>query len=71
MASTSAVAGYNIYRGTQTAGPYTKLDSSYTVGTTYTDTTVQSAQNYFYVATAVDSTGMESSYSNEIPVAVP
>ena len=61
----SNVAGYNVYRGTVSGGPYAKLNSSsLVVGTTYTDSTVQSQQSYYYVATAVDSSGNESAYSN-------
>jgi hypothetical protein len=69
--SSSSVVGYHIYRGTQTAGPFTKISPTVIAGTTYTDTTIQSAHDYFYVATAVDSAGIESSYSNEISIVVP
>ncbi len=53
-ASTSVVTGYNIYRGTVSGGPYAKLNSSLIALTTYTDSTVQSGQTYFYIVTAVD-----------------
>jgi hypothetical protein len=63
-ASTSTnVAGYNVYRGSTSNGPYTKLTSVLVVGTTYTDTTVQAGQTYYYVATAADSSNNESAYS--------
>ena len=70
-ASTSSVAGYNVYRGTQTGGPYSKSNLSLVTGTAYTDTSVQAGETYYYVATAVDSNGVESVYSNEAQVAVP
>ena len=70
-ASTSSVAGYNVYRGTQTGGPYSKSNLSLVTGTAYTDTSVQAGQTYYYVATSVDSNGVESAYSNEAQVAVP
>jgi hypothetical protein len=71
-ASTSSdVAGYNVYRGTVSNGPYTKLTSALVVGTGYTDVTVQAGQTYYYVTTAVDSTNNESAYSNEAPAAIP
>jgi hypothetical protein len=70
-ASNSSVVGYHIYRGTQTAGPFARLSPTVIAGTSYTDTTVQSAHDYYYVATAIDSAGTESSYSNEISVVVP
>jgi len=37
----------------------------------YTDSTVQSGQTYYYATTAVDSSGVESTYSNQVQVAVP
>lgn len=70
-AGTAQVAGYNIYRGTASGGPYTKLNSSLDTATTYTDSTVQSSTTYFYVATAVDSSQDESSFSNQISAAIP
>jgi hypothetical protein len=69
--STSVVVGYNIYRGTISGGPYTQLNSSVVPGITYTDSTVQSGLTYFYVVTAVDSSNVESVYSNEVPAAIP
>ena len=51
--STSPVVGYNVYRGTQSGGPYQKLNLSPQPGTSYTDASVQSGVTYFYVATAV------------------
>lgn len=70
-ASTSTVVGYNVYRSTTSGGPYTLITSSPVVGTTYTDTTVQAGVTYFYVVTAVDSSGNESAYSNQASVTVP
>jgi hypothetical protein len=69
--STSAVAGYRIYRGTVSGGPYTLLNGSIVSVSTYTDTTVVSGQTYYYVTTAVDSSGNESVYSNEISATIP
>lgn len=64
-ASTSSnVAGYNVYRGTVSGGPYTKLNTALIVGTTFTDASSQPGQTYFYVATAVDTSGNESAYSS-------
>lgn len=39
--------------------------------TSYTDTTVASGQTYYYVATEVDSTGMEGVYSSEVSAIIP
>jgi fibronectin type 3 domain-containing protein len=69
-ASTSAVAGYNAYRGNVSGGPYTRLNSSLVTGLTYTDYSVQAGQTYFYVATAVNANGVESVYSNQVQATV-
>ena len=67
----SAVVGYNVYRASQTGGPYSKINPVLNAGTTFTDSSVQGGQNYYYVTTSVDSTGTQSSYSNEIRAAIP
>ena len=36
----AAIAGYNIYRGTVTGGPYTKVNTALVTGVTYADTFV-------------------------------
>ena len=40
-------------------------------GLNYTDASVQNGSTYYYVTTAVDSSGTESSYSNEAQAIVP
>ncbi len=67
--STTTGVIYNVYRGTVSGGPYTLLISGLT-STTYTDTNVQSGSTYYYVTTAVDSSG-ESPYSNMIQAVIP
>jgi Abnormal spindle-like microcephaly-assoc'd, ASPM-SPD-2-Hydin len=69
--ASSSVSGYNVYRGTSPAS-YSRIGSS-VPGTSYTDSTVQSGQNitYYYVVTAVNSSGEESSDSNQASVTVP
>jgi hypothetical protein len=70
-ASTSTVAGYNVYRGTQSGGPYAVLNSAADASTTYADSTVQAGQTYYYVVTAVDGSGNESVNSNQAQAVVP
>jgi hypothetical protein len=70
-ASTSVVVGYNVYRGTTSGGPYSKINSSLDGSTAYTDSTVQAGQTYYFVTTAVDSTGAESVYSNQVTAVIP
>jgi hypothetical protein len=70
-ASSSTVSGYNVYRSTVSGSAYTKINSSVVSGLSYTDSTVQSSTTYFYVTTSVDSSGIESSYSNEVQAVIP
>ncbi len=70
-ASTSTVSGYNVYRSTVSGTAYTKLNSSLVSGPAYTDSSVQNGTTYFYVTTAVDSAGNESTYSNEAQAVIP
>jgi fibronectin type 3 domain-containing protein len=69
--STSSVIGYYVYRGTQTGGPYVKLNAAPVSLNTYTDSAVQAGQTYFYVATSVDSSNIESMFSNEASAVIP
>lgn len=69
--SSPNVIGYNVYRSTTSGGPYTKLTSSAAAGTSYTDSSVQAGKTYYYVATSVDNTSKESSYSNQTQAIVP
>ena len=70
-ASSSTVSGYNVYRSMVSGSSYAKVNSTLLSGMTYTDGTVQSAQTYYYVTTAVDASGTESTYSNEVQAVIP
>jgi fibronectin type 3 domain-containing protein len=67
----SGVVGYDVYRGNQSGGPYVKINPVQNSGTSYTDNSVQAGQNYYYVTTAVDSTGTQSKFSNETHAGIP
>jgi hypothetical protein len=70
--SSSGVTGYNIYRSTAANGTYSKLNSAPNANTAYTDGTVVSGQTYYYSATAVNSSGQESTRSTPpVPATVP
>jgi hypothetical protein len=69
--STSQVIGYNIYRRTGPSGSFAKLNPSVNATTSYTDTAVQSGLTYDYVTTSVDSSNLESAYSNQATAAIP
>ncbi len=70
-ASTSTVIGYDVYRGTVSGGPYTKINSSVDATTTFTDTTVQAGQTYYWVVTAVNSSNVQSTDSNQVSATIP
>jgi len=71
-ASTSSVTGYNVYSSRASGGPYAKLNSTPMAATSYTDVTVQPGLTYFYVTTAVASSGgTESGFSAEASVLIP
>ena len=71
-ASTGTISGYNVYRGTTPSGPYpTKLNSSLVGSVQFTDNTVTSGQTYYYVVTAVDSSNVESTFSNQATAIIP
>ena len=67
----SGTAGYNVYRGNASGGPFTEINSGLDTTTAYSDTSVTAGQTYYYVATAVNESGEESAYSNEAQAAVP
>ena len=69
--STSRVLGYNIYRGTTSGGPYSKLNSRLDVHTRYLDKTVSAGHTYYYVTRAVNSSGRESKHSNQAQAVIP
>ncbi len=68
--SAAGVVGYNVYRGNSTGGPYSRI-ASMNADTSYTDSTVQAGQSYFYVTTAVDGNGKESANSNQALAVIP
>jgi len=70
--TSSGVAGYNVYRSTTSGSGYTKINSALVSGVSYTDSsTLASGTTYYYVTTAVDSSGNESTYSNQTSASIP
>jgi hypothetical protein len=69
--TTSGVAGYNVYRSTTSGSGYIKINSSLVTPVSYTDSSVSNSTTYFYVTTAVDGSGNESSFSNEATAVIP
>jgi hypothetical protein len=69
--SASSVAGYHVYRGSASGGPYSRISSSTVTALGYEDATVQAGNRYYYVVSALDASGDESAYSNEAAADVP
>jgi fibronectin type 3 domain-containing protein len=71
-ASATAGVNYNVYRGLSLDN-YSLITTSPISGTTYTDTdpTLQSGSTYYYVVTAVNSSGVESTDSNAVSAQIP
>jgi bacillopeptidase F len=64
------VVSYSMYRSTISGASFGLLASA--IGeAAYVDQTVQSGTRYFYVVTAVDDQGRESSNSGQVVVTVP
>jgi hypothetical protein len=68
--STSAT-GYNVYRSATSGSGYARVNPGLDGSLTYNDASVQSGQTYFYVTTAVDASGQESTYSSEVSALIP
>jgi len=68
---TTTVTGYNVYRSTTNGSGYVKINSTPVALLNYTDSTVANAITYYYVTTAVDSNGLESSFSNQATAVIP
>ena len=69
--SISAVVGYNVYRGSVSGGPYSRLNPSVDSLTSYADHGVAGGQTYYYVVTAIDASSIESGFSGQASVTVP
>jgi Abnormal spindle-like microcephaly-assoc'd, ASPM-SPD-2-Hydin len=63
--------GYNVYRGTAQAGPFSEINTALDSTTNYTDYTVAAGTTYYYVTTEVNAQGEESAYSNEVQAVIP
>jgi len=71
LPSVSAVIGYNVYRGSVSGGPYTRINPTVDSATSYKDSAVSGGLTYFYVVTAIDSSRIESGFSNQVSITIP
>jgi hypothetical protein len=59
------LAGYNVYRSTTQGGGYAKVNGSLLTSPNYADSNLTNGTPYYYVVTAVDLAGHESTSSSE------
>ena len=64
--SVPGATGYNVYRSPLSGGGWVKANNSPLTSTEFIDSGLQNARTYYYVVTAVDSSGNESAHSNEV-----
>ena len=67
----SGISGYNVYRSSVSGGPYAMINTALDTTTAFVDGAVTAGQTYYYVTTAVNSSGVESAYSNEVLAIIP
>jgi fibronectin type 3 domain-containing protein len=60
------VTGYDLYRGTVSGGPYVSVAQPVPPGAT--DSGLTPGSTYYYVVAGINSSGVESAYSNEVAV---
>jgi len=65
------LVGYNVYRSPTSGSGYVRLNPDLVSTPWFTDETAKLGLTYYYVATAVNSIGIESPHSNEANAAVP
>jgi Abnormal spindle-like microcephaly-assoc'd, ASPM-SPD-2-Hydin len=70
-ASSSAVAGYNVYVSPSSAGPYSLLNSSPVPSTSFVDTNVQAGDTYYFRITSVSFSYQESAPSAAVQAVIP
>jgi hypothetical protein len=68
--SSSPVIGYFVYRGVS-PNALSRLIPSVDPSPSYTDQSVTGGQTYVYAVTSVDSSNIESGFSNQVSVTVP
>jgi hypothetical protein len=66
-----SVAGYVVYRSTESSGPFARVSSSAVPSAEYTDTGLAAGHTYYYVVTSLDSDQVESEYSEPIAATAP
>jgi hypothetical protein len=69
--SSSGVVGYYVYRSSVSGSSYTRITSEALNALKYADGTVSAGKTYYYVVTAVNSSGEESAHSGQVTAVIP
>jgi len=69
--TSSGVVGYHVYRSSVSGSSYTRITSGALSALKYADGTVSAGKTYYYVVTAVNSSGVESSHSGQVTAVIP
>ena len=64
-------AGYSVYRGNQSTGPWTKLHAGLLASNAYEDTSVAGGVSYWYAVSQENTSGLESALSTPLNVVTP
>lgn len=64
-------SGYNVYRSNASGAGFSKINAAPVSALTYSDGTVVDGLTYYYATTAVDLSGGESTYSEQIQIVIP
>jgi hypothetical protein len=65
------IIGYNVYRSGAALGPYSKRNSFPIRYPSWADYSVTAGATYFYVATALNSSNLESVFSASVSATIP
>ena len=68
----ASITGYRVYHGTSSRSYSQALGSgAFVDASTYVVTGLQSGRTYYFAVTAIDGTGEESGFSNEVSKTIP
>jgi K319L-like, PKD domain len=65
------LAGYRVYRSQQSGVYSSSLNGALLTAASFTDSAVQAGRTYYYVVTAVNTSGLESNYSAQVQADIP
>src|SRR6267154_517644 len=68
--SPEVAQGYQVYRSSESGGPYQRISSSAVDSPAYTDSGLAAGHTYYYVVTSIDANNQESEFSEQITATV-